>query len=679
MPIKELYRIHLSEEFEFEFSQAEEYILYKIDKVPQFITYIAKHGDVKHRRQLALRTNTPIHILEQLVEDDDVEVRLKIDLSRFKNNLPILLKLSRDSDVRIRRKLISSDEETPVEILEILKHDEAEEIKLSLARNKKNPVDILYKLAKYSSEKVKKAIAENPNTPIDILISLSNDSSSEVKKAIAENPKTPVDIFEKLWREDRIFAIKNYNTPSHIVGEKIADTYNSEVLRQILDGHFGTYHNVPATSLEKLASHRENLIRCDVAEHPNTPISALEKLVDEDYCVTHWNLSSNPNTPPRLLKLLFKKWHYHNEKYDYSVCSNLANNKNSPASILKILANNSDPSIRVNVAVNPKTPFSILKRFAMEETDESILKYLTDNSNLNHEIVDLLAKNPNTKARLYAIESSHLSFKTLIQLARDESAEVREKIAIFSNINVKIYRPSPKFDDYHDIVIRIIKHPNLPLEVWLELATDSETKVRLAVASNITISATIIELLASDESPKVREKLISRNQNICINILERLSRDISPNVRQAVAKHPNTSIYLLDQLAIDNNKEISQAIIKNPKTPLNLKCTLQERLRVNENPTLKGITRLYKPDNDLPTLLSEYIQSSVPFVRFISLMHPLIPDKFLEQYSQSLLWWERYAIAINFSTPLEILEKLTEDCNYLVKAAAEDVYKNNFL
>jgi hypothetical protein len=111
-------------------------------------------------------------------------------------------------------------------------------------------------------------------------------------------------------------------------------------------------------------------------------------------------------------------------------------------------------------------------------------------------------------------------------------------------------------------------------------------------------------------------------------------------------------------------------MINNPNTPLNLKCTLQERLRVKKNPTLKGITRLYKADDDLPTLLSEYVQSSVPFVRFISLMHPLIPVEFIEQHSQSLLWWERYAVAINSVTPQRIRQQLTEDCNCIVKAAA---------
>lgn len=96
-------------------------------------------------------------------------------------------------------------------------------------------------------------------------------------------------------------------------------------------------------------------------------------------------------------------------------------------------------------------------------------------------------------------------------------------------------------------------------------------------------------------------------------------------------------------------------------------------MRVNTSPTLKGLIRLYNSEtDDLATLLSEYVHSSVPFVRFISLMHPLIPIEFLQQGSQSLLWWERYAVAINYATPLQIQQQLTGDCNCIVKAVAKE-------
>ena len=182
----------------------------------------------------------------------------------------------------------------------------------------------------------------------------------------------------------------------------------------------------------------------------------------------------------------------------------------------------------------------------------------------------------------------------------------------------------------------------------------------------------ILELLIADESPDVRQAL-AKNSNVSSSILETLALDISPVVRKTVAENQNTPATVLEQLSLDTDKGISQSLINNSNTPSNIKQTLQYRLRINTNPTLKGLIRLYNSEtDDLATLLSEYVQSQTPFVRFISLMHPLIPTEFLQQYSQSLLWWERYAVVINSSTPQQIREKLTEDCNFIVKAATQD-------
>ena len=218
----------------------------------------------------------------------------------------------------------------------------------------------------------------------------------------------------------------------------------------------------------------------------------------------------------------------------------------------------------------------------------------------------------------------------------------------------------------------LIYHPNITTKIQTILANDEYTEIRQALAIRSNSAPEVLELLATDESPYVRKE-VAQNINVSPSILETLALDISPDVRMFVAKNSNTPTTVLEQLAKDEVRKISSGVINNPNTPLNIKQALQYRLRVKISPTLKGLTRLYNPEtDDLSTLLSEYVHSQVPFVRFISLMHPLIPIEFLQQGSQSLLWWERYAVAINSSTPLQIRERLTEDCNFIVKAAAQD-------
>jgi hypothetical protein len=90
----------------------------------------------------------------------------------------------------------------------------------------------------------------------------------------------------------------------------------------------------------------------------------------------------------------------------------------------------------------------------------------------------------------------------------------------------------------------------------------------------------------------------------------------------------------------------------------------------------------------LKTLFNHYSDEAIPildrclkypdrpsFARFLVLMNPNISSKFLARYYQSWFWIERYAIAQNPNTDREILQQLTQDCNCLVRAAAQNNFK----
>ena len=61
------------------------------------------------------------------------------------------------------------------------------------------------------------------------------------------------------------------------------------------------------------------------------------------------------------------------------------------------------------------------------------------------------------------------------------------------------------------------------------------------------------------------------------------------------------------------------------------------------------------------------------YVRLLVLMNPHISSKFLARDYKSWYWIERYAIAPNPNTPEKIRQYLTQDCNYIVRAAARDM------
>ena len=245
-----------------------------------------------------------------------------------------------------------------------------------------------------------------------------------------------------------------------------------------------------------------------------------------------------------------------------------------------------------------------------------------------------MARNPNLTPEL------------LERLARDPSPNVRSKL---------------------------IHNPNITLELWALLARDEDVAVRLELAERSHCPITILELLASDEDKDVRQK-VAANRNTPAPALEILATDADAAVRTAVAANRNTPAPALEQLAQDRRVEVRLAVSRNPNKPASVGESLRELQPPTRqvSPTLRGLSRIYNPNtDDLPSLLSEYVQSSRPFVRFVALMHPLTPAEALRQGSESASWLERYAVANNPATPPEIRQLLAEDSNRIVRATGK--------
>ena len=280
------YRALLDKQISEENQKARGFVGRNCNNIKQFKEYVLNNGHKQSRNSLAYKLDTPLHILEELVKDSDAKIRATLAENP---NLPLhcLLDLAKDSDLSVRKKLLdfySRRDKLPVEVLEILKNDESEQIRVLVASNK--------------------------STTSDILSYLSNDTSLKVKKKVASNPSTSSKTLESLWCSDNIFDEKNHNIPSHIVAEKIAITKDSRTLYKILERHLKTFPQVSAKTLKKLALYNNCEVRCRVAAHPNTPLVVLEALATEKLRLTHWNLASNSNTPPHVLEYLRINWQY---------------------------------------------------------------------------------------------------------------------------------------------------------------------------------------------------------------------------------------------------------------------------------------------------------------------------------------------------------------------------------
>lgn len=129
--------------------------------------------------------------------------------------------------------------------------------------------------------------------------------------------------------------------------------------------------------------------------------------------------------------------------------------------------------------------------------------------------------------------------------------------------------------------------------------------------------------------------------------MEQLAGDKNGDVAIAVAQNPNTPNTLLEQLAQKGtrNKQIKEAAVKN---------------LMSQNPDSAAV------------FLEEYIKSFKPsFSRLIVFFHPHAPSPVLAKNFRSSSWLERYAIAQNSNTPTHIRQRLAQDGNRIVRAAAQ--------
>lgn len=627
LPILERYRMLLEKEQEQENAIARK-LMSRRPNSPYGLAEVVKSGDKPALYNVARHSLTPIPILEQLAKHPDETVRCVLLENR---NLPLQIRreLTRDPSVSVRSRLAYKHHnlETPVQVLEILALDESERVRVS--------------------------VAENPDTPVEVLVKLANDSSREVKIKIVNNLNTPVAVLERLGLEEGIFSIRNPNTPGNVLDRAVAGMGRDRLV------DLAAAPQMPASTLVQLANSNNNSVRQRVAKHLNTPASALEKLSRDSITYIVSAVASNRNTPPQVLEKLAAN-------PDRATRHNVAGNPNTPPAALEIVARyreseanapsttkdavkstvrGDNSEILRTIAANPRTPVAVLEMLAARDfpggeeigrepnefsgpiTPEQILKSLVLNPSLTAQILTRLALDPNPKIRSLSINNPHTT-----------------------------------------------------PEIWEQLARDEDLEVRCAIASSSKCPTSILLSIASDAEEDVRQK-VGANPNTPANALEFLSQDADAQVREAIASNPNTIPSVLELLAQDEKIEVRRAAAKNPQTPASIREFLRD-LAIQpytrqSSPTLRGLSRIYNPKtDDLPTLLSEYVQSPNHFVRFVALMHPLTPVDSIKPYSQSVFWSDRYAVADNPSTPVQMRQQLALDSNRIVRATAKSYLQN---
>lgn len=496
----------------------------------------------------------------------------------------------------------------------------------SVAMNSSAPAALLEQLAGDLDEGVRQGVAQNPSTPTSVLEHLAKDKNSDVRSCVAHNPTTPRSVLEHLARDKnsavRSLVAQNPTTPTSVrasILEHLAKDRKSEVRSWVARNPF-----TPLSLLEHLAEDSSEFVRRDVADNLSTPAAVLESLAEDPEDYVRSGVVENPSIPPSLLE----RWFYEKSEILHQKIASL---RSSPETSVNRWDRYADELtvgdaelFLADIARNPSTPVSTLER----------LTGIKRKKNIQYG----LAQNPSTP--VLVLES----------LAVEKSVGVREGVA---------------------------RNPSTPVSVLERLAEDSDKDILTGVAGNPHTPLYLLERLALDNRDDVRRR-VAENASTPSSVLGRLALDEYASVRKCAAENIATPVSMLERLAEDTDKDTRTAAAGNPSLPGSV---MQRLFLISTDASSEIMKRVSlsvvgsDPLADLMAMRSGLLEkltsvTSPSAFRLLGLRLPDCPAATLAKAQRSADWRERCAIASNPNSPLSVVQRLAEDGNVLVKAAA---------
>ncbi|MEH1854683.1 MAG: hypothetical protein V7L11_24110 [Nostoc sp.] len=377
------------------------------------IAQLSKIEDEEILCAVARNPKTPLHILEQLVEnpppfcDDYYYDDHEFDYDHFFTTIvqnpntseSLLLQLA-ERGISNVQMAIAKNPKAPLSLLNTFADWRYFPMHKAIARNPQAPSAILEKLAGENEKEIRDLVKNHPNisetaiaiinfiegkpgTSIDLLERLASDRRASVRLLVAAHPSTPAKILEKLAQdtdEDVPFKAASHPNATSTVIEFFAEflvkqrqrvsPINGAKIQQYKESALELLKRSDITPkvLENLLQMNEYVVVDAIALSLKTPPTMLLALIDYQAKFVSIdffrNLAKNPNTSSDGLEKLYLKINQTQHANTISGLGAIAAHPNTPVYLLEQLAVHADYSIRANVAINTNTPISILERLS---------------------------------------------------------------------------------------------------------------------------------------------------------------------------------------------------------------------------------------------------------------------------------------------------------------------------
>ena len=635
------------------------------------------------RVNVALNTECPKHILEQLAYDEEYDVRQYVAQNLNTPSL-ILDYLANDNNLRVRES-VANNPNTSIPSLENLARDKQKDVRFAVA-TRDLPSHLLDLLAKDRANGIKELIANKDMLPVSTIEILAVDKNAYIRYLTAEHTNLSPSAFEILSKDDDFCVVaallQNINLSDEIF-QKLAT---------------------------QLAEHEDFRYRLDPAKNPRTSAEILVKLAeDEDESVLK-AVAINSHTPvDALKKLAINK--------SSEVRSSLAQNIGLPNDVLKLLEKDDDLNVRI--LLTKSSSITTLERESL--LNQELKSLISRLAILENEVIELLideAQSLTVEDKVVLVDqlldferfkildfidnpviSKKLKHALLLSIVINEDASDQIEVAQNESTPPEILARLAEECPWYTVNCCLAENKNTPEAILVNLAKGETGHGSIIDYKNSSLTNESLDKLAKSSSAKVRVN-IAGHPRISTDALDYLANDLNFKVRWYVSKHVNTSEDTLRRLAGDEEVYIRLHVAEHPKTASEIKYKILldladhklKEVRDAVNKILIEDMIKYQRDNlsesyvftpevkeifrRLLSKEAEYltIKSSNPLYRLIGLLSPLTSLKILQKYSTSDVAEERMAVACHPFTTKKILESLMQDSDEFVKLAAEQYF-----
>ena len=345
------------------------------------IKTLAKDRHMLVRIEIAKRQDLPVELAEDMLMNDDIEVRRH--LLHFGHLTPKLIKKAFESspsdhenfiNLLIRRGDIPQDwlpatsfnsilqlhkigkEELSEETMVKLAESGTFEERIALAsREGKLPNSVISLLSHDESPAVRERLAEYAEyLPDEVILLLAQDSFDGTRIEIASRDILPADVIEILVNDENEIVREHIACRLDLTSDQIVKL--SQDTEVFVVANLATYRQLPDDIMERLAQHPSNIVKERLIDHQTLNEKAIQILVNDKSAYIRQALA----------------------KYQGEL----------PPACLSQLSEDTEPSVRLSVTKRCSLPDDILLKL-LNDPERVVRKSICDQFCLNDDLVQL--------------------------------------------------------------------------------------------------------------------------------------------------------------------------------------------------------------------------------------------------------------------------------------------------